>query len=61
MPPMYPRMFYLLRRGCPVSFDSTCRRAAYCLPLTHKLALYSPPLAEDVSSCFFLRKILGGF
>ena len=61
MPPMYSRVLNYYRCGCPVSFDGACRRAAYCLPLTHKLALYSPPLAEDVSSCFFLRKILGGF
>ena len=44
-----PACFIYDRRGCPVSFDSVCRRAGRSPPLTHRLALRSPPLAGGVS------------
>ena len=46
MPPMYPLMLVLYRRGCGITSDSACRRAGHLLPLTDSLALRPPPLAE---------------
>ena len=51
-----PACFVCYRRGCLLSFDNACRRALAFLPLTYKLALRPPPLAEDNSYRLILRK-----
>ena len=53
MPPMYPRILNLYRRGCLDPLNSACRRAAPHLPLTNRLALWPLPLAGVSFGMFY--------